>query len=358
MRLQKIILAVLSLVLLGSTGLETLVGRARLELGITELTVCPQGPPVCQFAKIQEAIDAAAEGATIRISEGVYAENLVITKSLRLVGVGQEKVTLRAVKAEEATLSIGADEPFQVFIEGLTIGEPLLPTDPFRTFSHGVSISGHAQVFLRRLTVSGHGGGVTILGTPLSSPQIVIQGATISYNTCGIWASSHAFIDQVTIMNNIFGICGNDFTIKESNIVNNQIAGVQIFLPSALKVLTPFLKQSRVWLMGNLISGNGNGVLLYVMPSEPLPPLPLLPGLPQPRYVEIKDLAMIMGNRIADNKMYGVAFATRQCVGEELGQEFDPEQIMVTGGANEMHGNGEGDLCPADYPWPEDFVKP
>jgi pectin methylesterase-like acyl-CoA thioesterase len=50
------------------------------------LIVCPIGP--CQFQTIQAAIDAAPVNATIQINPGTYEENLVITKSLKLIGSG------------------------------------------------------------------------------------------------------------------------------------------------------------------------------------------------------------------------------------------------------------------------------
>jgi hypothetical protein len=38
------------------------------------LTVCPAGPPDCDYAVIQDAVDAAAEGDTIKVAAGVYTD--------------------------------------------------------------------------------------------------------------------------------------------------------------------------------------------------------------------------------------------------------------------------------------------
>jgi len=372
MRLHKVALVlvvVLGSVLLGSLRLENLVDWAGLELELMELTVCPQGPPACQFSKIQEAIDAAVEGATIHVGEGTYVENLVITKSLRLIGAGQEKVTLKAAKTEtgEAALWIRAEEPIQALIEGLMIGEPLLPSDPFETFSRGVLIEGLVQAILQGLTVSGFGQGVSVMtlfpyhfaSPQFASPQVVIQKATISHNTWGIsiWAIGHQLlITQVMLTDNIFGIVVTNFTMEESTITRNQMAGILISFTSSLKELSFLLKQNRVSLIENLISENTNGILLYVYIEPPSEPHPRWPQ-PQREYVEIRDLAIITWNRILDNKVYGATFATPQCVGGELGQEFDPTQVLITGSANEMQGNVKGDLCPTDFPWPPGFKK-
>lgn len=62
------------------------------------LTVCPQGPPACQFSKIQDALDAAADGVTIVILPGVYIETegaLSIPKNVNLLGYDPQSVLLR-----------------------------------------------------------------------------------------------------------------------------------------------------------------------------------------------------------------------------------------------------------------------
>ncbi len=53
--------------------------------------VCPQG---CPFISIQEAIDAAPEGAIIEVGPGTYRENLLIQKSLWIIGSGSESTII------------------------------------------------------------------------------------------------------------------------------------------------------------------------------------------------------------------------------------------------------------------------
>lgn len=40
-------------------------------------------------------------------------------------------------------------------------------------------------------------------------------------------------------------------------------------------------------------------------------------------------------------------------IGEEAGKVF-----RIVGENNEIRDNGQGDLCPEDYNWPEGFVRP
>lgn len=61
----------------------------------TELRVCPAGPPTCDYATVQAAVDAAEPGDTIKVAQGVYTsvdvrggitQVLYISKSVRVEG--------------------------------------------------------------------------------------------------------------------------------------------------------------------------------------------------------------------------------------------------------------------------------
>jgi hypothetical protein len=58
---------------------------------------CPTGGSGTQsdpYCRVQDAVNAAADGDTIRIAPGTYLENVVIDKDLDLVGTGGQEVTL------------------------------------------------------------------------------------------------------------------------------------------------------------------------------------------------------------------------------------------------------------------------
>jgi nitrous oxidase accessory protein NosD len=67
------------------------VGLAASEADAATLTVCGSG---CTSPTIQGAIDVAVDGDTISISAGTYLENLVVNKSLSLVGAGAATTTI------------------------------------------------------------------------------------------------------------------------------------------------------------------------------------------------------------------------------------------------------------------------
>ncbi len=91
------------------------------------ITVCPQGPPACQFSKIQAALDAVAEGGTVLIGPGTYVENITVTKSLTLEGSGIDNTILLAPlpPPENPVLTVHAPErTVTLRVRRLTVTRP------------------------------------------------------------------------------------------------------------------------------------------------------------------------------------------------------------------------------------------
>lgn len=84
------------------------------------LTICPEGPPQCDYATLTEAIRAAEPDMTLFVHGGVYEETLEIDKGLRLVGI-QGEVLLRGVEPGRPTLTVRPQEASNVLLENLTI---------------------------------------------------------------------------------------------------------------------------------------------------------------------------------------------------------------------------------------------
>ena len=61
------------------------------------------------YEKIQEAIDNATEGDTIRVWEGTYEENVVVDKTLSLIGNGSEESTIDNSGSGDVAVKITAD---------------------------------------------------------------------------------------------------------------------------------------------------------------------------------------------------------------------------------------------------------
>jgi hypothetical protein len=107
------------------------------------LTVCPEGPPTCRFASLQEAIESAPETPPvttwetppklplIHIAPGLYEERVVILKNVWLKGADRESVTLRGPDHAEAqgsaaaAIFIAGADHLAVAVEALTIEGPI-----------------------------------------------------------------------------------------------------------------------------------------------------------------------------------------------------------------------------------------
>ena len=61
------------------------------------------------FNRIQDAIDAAAEGATIYVWEGVYYENVDVEKTVSLIGNGSESTTINGISGNDDVVDIKVD---------------------------------------------------------------------------------------------------------------------------------------------------------------------------------------------------------------------------------------------------------
>ena len=68
-------LLALALVLLGLfAGVSDVAQAVHVSDDQTEITVCPVGPPDCQYNSIQEAVDAAGYGDIIKVATGTYTD--------------------------------------------------------------------------------------------------------------------------------------------------------------------------------------------------------------------------------------------------------------------------------------------
>ncbi len=111
--------------------------------------VVPPGPGT----PVQDAIDAAAPGDTIRLTLGSYPENLLITKSIKLRGVRSTSVDPHGTTLLTGTcvggprLVIAADS---VQVRGIEI---------VGSSGGGVQIDGHTRVKLTDVFASAHCGG-------------------------------------------------------------------------------------------------------------------------------------------------------------------------------------------------------
>jgi len=171
------------------------------------------------YEKIQWAIDNATEGDTILVYEGTYYENVVVNKTLTLIGNGSEKTT----------------------IDGGGSGDVVKITADWCNMS-GFTVTGGST------------------GMVVESDSNLITGSTIRDNPRGgiyLHESNSSTIQDNTIMNNsgdggVHVHDSNANTILNNAILNNSGDGSVWFHSSNSNILT-----------NNTIRNNSNGILIY-----------------------------------------------------------------------------------------------
>jgi parallel beta-helix repeat protein len=83
--------------------------------GATIYTVCSSG---CDFTSIQVAVNAASNGDTIQVQAGTYIENVVVNKSVNIIGNGIATTIVRNATPSSDVFNVAAD---WVNISGLKI---------------------------------------------------------------------------------------------------------------------------------------------------------------------------------------------------------------------------------------------
>lgn len=328
------------------------------------------------FSSIQQALEAAAEGGTIRVAAGTYSENLLITKSVRLLGAGAEHtqlkgrqpgpvVLIRSLDSEKGQLKGKKLVPV-VSILGFTLEhEQLLNADQFLKMAEkevptAVFIEGPAQVALHKNAISTR---VTLEGfivemkeLPLAailigkSAQLLAQENQISGSIFVVDQAHATFwgntITASIVINTASALVANNTMQAPQEGERSMTAGITVSLGGQATIRdnqilgyeTGILLDAgaNAYLEGNLLSSGQEGVLM-----------------------KFDATASLFKNQITTNKGYGVVLWQLPCFESRL---FVSEQLAfrgrVYGNGNEIRDNQKSDLCPPAFPWPPNFKKP
>jgi len=207
-------------VVVGLAGLG-LFGSGSVLAAKTPLTVCASG---CGYTSIQDAITAAASGATIQIGAGTFDGGLVINQSVTLAGAGASQTTIqRQDGGTVVTISAGT-----VTIKGVTITAGRISSGGS---PGGIDNSGSLTLKNSAVTNNSGSGGAGAPGGILNNGTLTVTGSTFTGNSgvdggamfnTGKATVSGSTISSNTSQNGGGGIAnGGNLRLNDSSVTGN-----------------------------------------------------------------------------------------------------------------------------------------
>lgn len=246
-------LGILLACILGLWGL----GQSWPPSTLYEATVCPEGPPKCDFSSIQMALESVGYGGKVKVLPGEYVENLVIEHNITLIGDIESRPHLRPKDPEKATIKVSPRDKAldsDIIVEGFLIDghSKGIEVEPVVNFQN---------IFIRKNIIVHAEDGIVINGS-----SVIIEDNNIIDCKTGIYVNSS--IETIIKGNSIRARDrGAAIAIAYSNvkIVDNNIQGsgsltgigiknfVNIFDSTAEKYVTRFFNYAII--QGNFIRG-------------------------------------------------------------------------------------------------------
>ncbi len=182
--------------------------------------------PLADFTSVQEAINAASAGDTVHVCAGIYEEQIVVTKQLKLSGDGDTSI----IRLPGARPSDG--------LKTITLGGFSKEADPL------IWIEGVENVTVENLLIDGANindisGWRATIGIALKNGTAAIQNNTLAnFNGPACWGCSTGYgiwvegtASTATIKDNaLSNIQADSITIQsgKANVMNNVLTGLGV----------------------------------------------------------------------------------------------------------------------------------
>jgi len=230
-----------------------------IDIYVDNDSMCPgDGSKNWPYCKIQNAIDNASAGEVIYVYNGSYYENLVINKTISLIGEDRDKTIIYGTPEKNDNKIIIIQEDY-VNLTGFNITSlgGVWHFNTFRETCNGIYIKNHKNCNIsgNNFNKTGHYG-IKALG----SDDIVItnniikntrhkEGCSIFLDRCNNSLVRNNFIDKCTVAGVWFSR-GKESFIRDNTILNSRTIGIII---------------DRGYgdiIIGNAIKGNKEGIFL------------------------------------------------------------------------------------------------
>jgi len=176
------------------------------------------------YEKIQWAVGNASEGDTIFVHKGTYYEQVIINKSVYLIGEDKDSTVIDGGNEPGNVISITADS---VSIESFTIKR-----SGTRPYDSGIFVDHSSGNNISHNTITNNYDGISLY----SSGNSLVSGNTITNNNGGIslYSSGNSLVSGNTITNNYDGISlySSSNSLVSGNTITNNNGGISLYFSS------------------------------------------------------------------------------------------------------------------------------
>jgi hypothetical protein len=258
--------------------LTLLPGRKTAVAEGASYTVCPAGPPTCDYATIQDAIDAAQPGDTVKVAAGVYnqvnnygdtPQVVYLDKSVQLKGGYTTAFAEPADPAGNPTIIDAQQQGRGIYITGditslvegfqITGGEMTLAANLYGGGVYVVTATATLRHNQIHNNVAGHGAGIALKNSSANLIQNVVLSNTAGSSAGGIHlADSPAMLAGNQISHNSAAVAGGGILLwfSDALIEDNIVSENVIVFDSNSRGAGLYLGFSQAQLKNNVIESN------------------------------------------------------------------------------------------------------